>query len=107
MLILVLIGSFVVSLIFQFTEVSESKMPIFTYIVNGISLISGGFVTGFKVKERGWLYGGITGILYAIVLMLIAFLAFDVAFSMRTLAMMVSAFCLASIGGIFGVNFSR
>lgn len=107
MLIIVLLGSLIVSFIFQFTSVSESKMPIFTYVVNALSLLTGGFVAGFKAKERGWFFGGMTGILYTIILILIAFLAFDVALTIKTLVSMISSFAIAAIGGIFGVNFSR
>lgn len=107
MLIIVLLGSVIVSLVFQFTSVSESKMPIFTYVVNAISLLIGGFVSGLKAKERGWFYGGMTGILYTVILLLIAFLAFDVSFTVKSLVTMISAFGTAAIGGIFGVNFSR
>ncbi len=107
MLIIVLLGSFIVSLIFQFSSVSESKMPIFTYVVNALSLLTGGFVAGFKAKERGWFYGGMTGVLYTIILIMIAFLAFDVALTLKTFVTMIGSFALAAIGGIFGVNFSR
>lgn len=82
-------------------------MPIITYIVNAISLLVGGFVTGFKAKERGWIFGGVTGILYTIILFIIAFLAFDIAITSKTLVTMISAFGISAIGGIFGVNFSR
>lgn len=107
MLIIVLLGSLIVSLVLQFTDVSERNMPTLTYVVNAISLLVGGFVAGIKAKERGWFYGGITGILYIIILTLIAFLAFDTTFTFRTLVTMISAFAISAIGGIFGVNVSR
>ncbi len=107
MLTIVLLGSLIVSLLLQFTNLSESKMPIITYVVNAISLLTGGFITGYKAKERGWIYGGITGILYTIILLLVAFLAFDIVLTTKTLLTMISAFGISAIGGIFGVNFSR
>lgn len=107
MLFIVLIGSIVVSLVIQFTEVSESRMPLLTYIVNAVSLLSGGFVAGIKAKERGWFYGGMTGVIYILILTLIAYLAFDLVLTFKTLVTMISSFAISAIGGIFGVNFAR
>jgi putative membrane protein (TIGR04086 family) len=107
MLIIVFVGALATTLLFQFTNISERQMPIFTYTVNAISLIVGGFIAGRKAGERGWFYGGLTGIFYGIILLLIAFLAFDLSFSLKSLASLVSCFAISAIGGIFGVNAAR
>lgn len=107
MLVIVFVGALATTLLFQFTNISERQMPIFTYTVNAISLIVGGFIAGRKAGERGWFYGGLTGIFYGIILLLIAFLAFDLSFSLKSLASLVSCFAISAIGGIFGVNAAR
>lgn len=107
MLAIVVIGSLVVALLLQFTGLSERNMPVITYAVNALSLVVGGFVAGRKARERGWLYGGVTGVLYTLVLLLISFLAFDAAVTSKTFVSMISSFAIAAIGGMLGVNFSR
>lgn len=107
MLAIVVIGSLVVALLLQFTGLSERSMPVITYAVNALSLVVGGFVAGRKARERGWLYGGVTGVLYTLVLLLISFLAFDAAVTSKTFVSMISSFAIAAIGGMLGVNFSR
>lgn len=107
MIAIVLIGSFLTALLLQYTSLSEAKIPIFTYGVNLIGLLIGGFISGRRASERGWFYGGISGFLYGCILLLVAFLAFDAEFTSKSFVSLIGAFSSAAIGGIFGVNVSR
>lgn len=60
---------------------SEQPYDAFSWllrILSFLSLISGGFVVGWKVKERGWVYGGLLGFLIKLIgltsILIIAFL---------------------------------
>lgn len=107
MILILLIGSIITALILQFTAVSESSLPYFTYAIHLIGTLVGGFAAGKNAEGRGWIYGGVTGLIYALLLSLVAFLAFDQGFTGRTLAMMAGAFGGGAIGGIFGVNWRK
>lgn len=103
---IVLLGSVITALLLRFTATPESSLPSFTYSINGLALLVGGWFAGRKAKQRGWLYGGLTGILYVGIILLIGFLAFDTAMRVQPLLFILCATGLGAIGGIFGVNTS-
>jgi len=106
-LCLVLAGSLVTSLFLQFSSISENSMPYFTYTVNGISLLVGGYLAGKKGGQKGWYFGGLTGVTYFLVIVLIGFLAFDVAPMLNSLIYLAFSFVVGAIGGIVGVNMAK
>ncbi|MBE3553938.1 MAG: TIGR04086 family membrane protein [Thermicanus sp.] len=107
MIVILFVGSFMTALLLQYTPIPEERLPYFTYGIHLIGTLTGGFAAGRNAEGKGWIYGGITGLLYALLLSLVAFLAFDQGFTTRTLAMLLGAFASSAIGGIFGVNWNR
>jgi putative membrane protein (TIGR04086 family) len=103
---LVLIGSLLTAMLLSFTEMRESSLPYFTYAINIIALLFGGFVTGRRCGGKGWYYGGLTGIAYFLLVLLIGFLGFDMPMKWITLLYLIAAFLIAAVGGVFGVNSS-
>ncbi|USG64098.1 TIGR04086 family membrane protein [Brevibacillus ruminantium] len=101
---LVLIGALLVAVLLSFTSIRESSLPYFTYVINTIALLVGGYVTGRRCGGKGWYYGGLTGIFYFLLIILIGFLGFDAPMQWGTFLYLIGAFAMASIGGIFGVN---
>lgn len=95
------------SFLLYFTSLSDSHLSRLTYIITAISLSSGGFVSGRRAGQKGWYYGGLTGITYGLILAIIAFLAFDASFNLNGLALLVLTFLFGALGGIFGVNTSK
>ncbi|MBP1930438.1 TIGR04086 family membrane protein [Ammoniphilus resinae] len=106
-LCLVLAGSLITSLFLQFSSISENSMPYFTYTVNGISLLVGGFWAGKKGGQKGWYFGGLTGATYFLVIVLIGYLAFDVAPMLNSLIYLAFSFVVGATGGIVGVNMAK
>lgn len=103
---LVLVGALIVALLLSFTSIRESSLPYFTYVINTIGLLVGGYVTGRRCGGKGWYYGGLTGLFYFLLVLLIGFLGFDAPMQWGSLLYLIGAFVMASIGGIFGVNAS-
>ena len=97
-----------VSLLLMLTNLTETSMLLYIYIIHGITLLIGGFMSGKRAGEKGWYHGGIVGFVYSVIIILIGFLGFDTALlSLESLLFMVLSFVAAAIGGIFGVNMSR
>lgn len=103
---LVLIGSLITSLLLQFSNVSEMSLPYFTYGINGLSLLIGGWMAGKKGGRKGWYFGGLTGIAYFLFVLLIGFLALDITPQLTALLYLTISFIIGALGGIFGVNMS-
>ncbi|GAB7386519.1 hypothetical protein BSNK01_03540 [Bacillaceae bacterium] len=106
-LFLVLLGSLLVALFLNFTEMKEKNMTFLTYLVNGISLLVGGFFTGKKCRNKGWYYGGLTGIAYFFVIAAVGFLAFDISLNLSSFTYLLYAFLISAVGGMIGVNWSH
>ncbi len=103
-LVLVLTGALVTALLLSFTTIRESSLPYFTYVINVLGLLLGGFITGRRCGGKGWYYGGLTGLSYFLLVLLVGFLGFDVPMQLMTLLYLVGAFFISAVGGILGVN---
>ena len=103
---LVLIGSLLTSLLLHFSNLNEMNLPYFTYSINGLSLLIGGWIAGRKGGRKGWYFGGLTGIAYFILILLIGFLAFEVTPQLNALLYLAISFIVGALGGVFGVNMS-
>ncbi|PYE49513.1 TIGR04086 family membrane protein [Paenibacillus barcinonensis] len=101
------IGAFILSFFLWMSDMREQDLSTYTYVVHGLSLLMGGFIAGKRSGEKGWYYGGLTGIVYGLLVLLIGFLALDASFNWRDSLQLLSAFVLAAFGGIFGVNTQR
>ncbi|WP_019120114.1 TIGR04086 family membrane protein [Brevibacillus massiliensis] len=101
---LVLTGSLLTAILLSFTDLKESSLPYFTYTINIISLLLGGIITGRRCMNRGWYYGGLTGITYFMLVLLIGFLGFDAPMRLMTLFYLLGAFLISALGGVIGVN---
>lgn len=85
----------------------EDSLVKYTYIVHTIALIIGGFTAGKRSGKRGWYYGGITGALYMLIVLLIGFLAMNVTLGLDKWILLAASFVVSAIGGIIGVNMKR
>ncbi len=101
---LVLIGSLITALLLAFTSLREGTLPYFTYTINVISLLVGGFITGRRCGGKGWYYGGLTGAAYFLLVLLVGFLGFDAPMQFSSLFYLLGAFIVAAAGGVIGVN---
>lgn len=79
------------------------------FAITGVSFITlflGGFVSGGKGKQKGWLVGGLTGIVYTTIIFLFQFLGMDSLFSFEEIVYHICYILTAMMGGILGVNLS-
>ncbi len=106
-LVIILSVSFIISLLLRFTSLTESS---FSWIIMGltfVALLIGGFVSGGKSKQKGWLVGAGTGVLYSLVVFLVQFLGYNTTFTLEQYLFHAGFIVAALIGGILGVNIVR
>lgn len=101
-----ILSSLIFSLLLAFTSVQESALKYIVTTVSFISLFIGGFITGKNGKQKGWLLGGATGIIYSTIIFLFQFLGHDSLFSMEQLVYHTCYILTAMMGAILGVNMS-
>jgi putative membrane protein (TIGR04086 family) len=104
--LLATVVSFVLSLILKFTNAQESSLTWLVLICSLLSAFIGGFVAGGKGKERGWLVGGFTSLLFTLIVLLFQFLGFDQSFTAQQWLYHLGFLVVAMLGGIIGVNVS-
>jgi putative membrane protein (TIGR04086 family) len=101
------IASLIFSFILTFTSQNEDTLSFFVYFIHALSIMNGAYVCGKRTSHKGWYYGGILGVIYGLIIIIVGFLSFDYGFSLQSLIAMFGAFVAGALGGIFGVNNSR
>ncbi len=95
-------------LLIQFTSLSEASLPTLTYAIHIISILIGSFIAGLCSGNKGWYYGGITGISYIVFILIIGSILFtSVSLQLASIIQILVGGFIGMVGGIFGVNFSN
>lgn len=93
------------ALMLNFSNVSEAIVPHLTYITSVISIIVGSMHASKTIGEKGWLNGGICGILYFLGLLILSiFMGIGLASFSVILSRLFLAFLFGAIGGVIGIN---
>lgn len=91
----------------RYTDLQTSSLPWITFLINATSIFAGGWISGKRTDKNGWIIGGIQGIVYTLILMIIGFLAFDTALRVEPLIFGICSFGIGALGGILGINMSE
>ncbi|MBU5439654.1 TIGR04086 family membrane protein [Tissierella sp. MSJ-40] len=95
----------VFSMLLTFTSLKESRIPLLNTIVMIISITSGSVYAAMKVKEKGWINGGIIGVIYYLILMFLSFLFIKpFILDIYSISKFVIALVTGVIGGVIGIN---
>ena len=94
------------SALLTYTKVKENSIPMLNTITMISSISLGAIYSTIKIKEKGWLHGGIVGILYYVVLLILNY-TFAKPFTMDIYSMSKLLISLGAgvIGGMIGINF--
>ncbi len=103
---LAIVISFIFSLLLRFTSLQETSVAWIIVTLSFITLFIGGFISGGRGKEKGWLLGGATGGAYTLVIFLFQYLGNDALFTMQQMLFHLGFIGIAALGGIIGVNVS-
>ncbi|MED3562167.1 TIGR04086 family membrane protein [Bacillus xiapuensis] len=98
------ISSLIVSLILKFTSTREASLQYIITALSFIALFGGGFLSGGKRKEKGWVIGGVTGLIYSLIVFLFQYLGYDKLFTFDQIIYHTCYTLIAMMGGILGVN---
>lgn len=87
------------------TSISESTIPISTFVISLISVFIGSSLSMIKIRENGLMNGGIVGLIYILLLYILSSI-FSTGFGLNGYAIAMIAFhvLIGMIGGIIGVN---
>jgi putative membrane protein (TIGR04086 family) len=96
-----------ISLLLALTGLREQSLHLYVYMIHGIAVFTGGFICAMRAGIKGWYRGGLLGILYSLLVTLIAFLGFSAQVDLDTLVFLVISAVIGAFGGILGINAKR
>ncbi|MCI3196361.1 TIGR04086 family membrane protein [Bacillus sp. HU-1818] len=96
--------SLAISLLLTATSLQESSFNWLVTALSFLSLFIGGFISGGKAKEKGWMIGALTSICFSLIILLFQYLGFGKTFTGEQLLFHLGFLGICMLGGIFGVN---
>lgn len=100
-------GALLLSLMLHFSSMKESELGTYSLIVHSVSALAGGFTSGKRSERKGWYNGGMLGLIYGIIVMIVSFLAANAAPSWNSAIILGAALLAGALGGMIGVNLRR
>ena len=91
-----------------YTDFPDKFFPSAVIITTLVSILVAGWISTSRIKSKGWLNGGIVGLLYMGILFLVSSLAYrDYSINSHVIIMFIIGVITGSIGGILGINLRR
>ncbi len=103
---LIMVASFVLTLLLRFTTFSDPALSWVTFVIGLISLFLGGFVAGAKGRAKGWIVGTLTGAGFTLFIFSVQYLGYQQGFSLEQSLHHLGYIAVALFGGTIGVNLS-
>ena len=103
-----LIGLLVLSIILTYTNLSENFTVPIIIMINAVSIIIGSMISVKKVKNKGYINGGIVGFIYILcIYILSSMIVTGFTFNLTTGITILIAIIAGIIGGIIGINIKK
>lgn len=102
-----LIGALILSLFLHVGQMQEDNLNVYTYLIHALSIGFGGMVAGKRTGRKGWYQGGLVGILYGVIVLLVSFLALDSKLILNDFLLLIPASLIGMVGGVMGVNLQK
>ena len=105
--ILMILFAFVLALLLRFTAMDYQTLNQFALIA-GISILAfGGMIAAYKGEQKGWLSGGMTGLIFVAAMVLFQIIFENQWVSLPQLSYFGGLVVAAWLGGMIGVNLPR
>ncbi|WP_425446030.1 TIGR04086 family membrane protein [Dethiothermospora halolimnae] len=103
--IITIVLIFIASLILTYTDLSIDSLSVIKSIIMILSIALGAIYLSMKNNKKGWLNGGIVGLLYVVIMIIIGSIINN-SFSLDSyvLIKLIIALITGAIGGMIGVN---
>ncbi len=100
-----LVVCLLVAVVLFLTPMTERAVPYIVYITSTFSIVIGSAYAAKRIQSKGWLNGGLTGLAYVFILLILTrVFGLDLDVNLHLATKLLLAFVLGSIGGILGLN---
>ena len=104
-LIISLVVCLLLAVVLFLAPLSEGAVPYVVYITGIFSIIIGSAYSAKRIQAKGWLNGGLTGLSYLVILLVLTrVFGLELDVNLHLLTKLLLAFVFGSIGGILGLN---
>lgn len=103
--IITIILILIFSLLLTFTSIKESRITLLNTVVMISSVTAGSIYMSRRTKEQGWINGGLIGLAYYLILIILGFLFLKpMVIDIFSLSKFLMAVITGVIGGMIGIN---
>lgn len=104
-LLLTFILIIIFTIILTYTKLSEGLIPLINSIIMILGITSGAILTSKKIERKGWLSGGLIGIFYFLIILIISRIFIkDFSIDKYLFIKGFIAIITGCIGGMIGIN---
>lgn len=91
-----------------FVDFPQKYLSTAVIITTLLSIVIAGWISTRNVRSKGWLNGGIVGIIYMLILYLLSSIVYrEFTLNSHVLILLAIGVLTGSIGGILGINLRR
>ncbi len=92
-------------ILITYTDITEKNMQLIVMITTVVSVLVSGFISAKGISSKGLLLGSLAGIIYFIILLMVAFCVLpNIQINSKLLMLFVLSICSGGVGGIIGIN---
>jgi putative membrane protein (TIGR04086 family) len=96
------------AILITYTNITEKNMSLVATTTIVIVMAIAGFETARSCEKKGWMWGIVAGLSYAILLILISFVILDsLILNFQIFMILILAIASGGVGGILGINFKK
>ncbi len=103
-LLLIMFGSLLLGGIVSFTDIGQQLASNILFIMNYIVIFIGGIIASYLAGSNGWINGGLVGLIYMLIIILLGSLWHSIEPSIILASRVLIGFLVSALGGIIGVN---
>lgn len=103
--IITLLFFIIYALVLTFTPLSEMTLPTLTMLVTIIGIVISGALSARNTNSKGWLNGGLAGLLYVTIMLILSiFFIKELGSTSSWTIKYIWGVALGALGGMIGIN---
>ena len=93
------------ALALNFTTLTEASIPYLAFVASLLGILIGSSFVGRRIGLKGWLNGGVTGLVFVAILLIFGFIFVpDLSFGLNVFSKLFLGFAFGAVGGMLGIN---
>lgn len=103
--IITLLFFIIYALVLTYTPLSELTLPTLTMLITIIGIVLSGAIAARNTKSKGWLNGGLAGLLYVLLMLFLGvYFVKEAGINAGIALKLIWGVVLGAIGGMIGIN---